>query len=89
MIGASTASMFTYAFYWAGGGFAVSNACSKSGLAVWMGTQLSQLNGLNPAVVLLILTTGTAFFTELVSNTATAAILLPVIPDLVSIHINS
>ncbi|CAG0922537.1 unnamed protein product, partial [Notodromas monacha] len=65
-----------------GGGFAMSKACTTSGLANWIGDTLALLSSLQPPVVLLILTTATAFMTELVSNTATAAILLPAIPDL-------
>jgi sodium-dependent dicarboxylate transporter 2/3/5 len=61
-----------------GGGFALAQGFSDSGLTHWLAGQLSVLQGISlvwiiAAVVLLVI-----FLTEVTSNTATASLLLPV-----------
>jgi sodium-dependent dicarboxylate transporter 2/3/5 len=61
-----------------GGGFALAQGFSESGLTLWLAEQLSVLQGVDilliiAAVVLLVI-----FLTEVTSNTATASLLLPV-----------
>lgn len=60
-----------------GGGLALAGAFESSGLSAWIGAQLEVLRGL--PLWLVILATGTLFIflTELTSNTATAAIGMP------------
>ena len=62
-----------------GGGLSVAALISATGLSEWLGAELSFIAGLPPIVMTLILVTFVIFFTELTSNTATAAALMPVI----------
>ncbi|MCB0166494.1 MAG: anion permease, partial [Anaerolineae bacterium] len=61
-----------------GGGLAMTDAVSKTGLDVWLTGQFTLLNGLTLIVVILIVTTVAIFLTEVTSNTATATLLVPV-----------
>ncbi|MGB5247883.1 MAG: DASS family sodium-coupled anion symporter [Woeseia sp.] len=62
-----------------GGGLSLAAAVSDSGLALWMGEQLSPLNALGTAVLVVAAVTLVIFLTELTSNLATTATLLPVV----------
>ena len=62
-----------------GGGLALASAVSSSGLALWMGQQLSPLGLLNLALLVVAATALVIFLTELTSNLATTATFLPVI----------
>lgn len=65
-----------------GGGLALADAVTASGLAEWIATSLGGLAAL-PAVLLVItVTLVVIFLTELTSNTATAAAFLPLIASL-------
>lgn len=61
-----------------GGGLALSAQFGSSGLTEWIGEQTAGLGGLPVVLMLVILTGGIIFLTELTSNTATAATFLPV-----------
>lgn len=62
-----------------GGGFALAQGFSESGLTEWIVMQMAGLKGANPVVVVLIVTFVVIFLTEVTSNTATATIILPVL----------
>ncbi|TDQ84002.1 sodium-dependent dicarboxylate transporter 2/3/5 [Dongia mobilis] len=62
-----------------GGGLSLATAMESSGLAFWIGDGLAGLGALPGWVFLLILTASVVVLTELVSNTATVAALLPVV----------
>jgi len=61
-----------------GGGLSLAAAVSDSGLALWLGQQLAPLNAWGIAVLVLASVTLVIFLTELTSNLATTATLLPV-----------
>jgi len=67
-----------------GGGMALALGFESSGLAVWIGQQMTSLNTLPLILVLLILITSVNFLTEITSNLATTAMLLPVLVSLAS-----
>jgi sodium-dependent dicarboxylate transporter 2/3/5 len=56
----------------------------ESGLDIWLGREMTMLSVLPPDVLVFVLSTVCIVLTQLISNSATAAILLPVIPSLVS-----
>lgn len=60
-----------------GGGLSLAEAISKTQIDAAMGSALGGLHGLSPLVLVLIVTTCTVFLSELVSNTALVATLLP------------
>ncbi|MEM9301033.1 MAG: DASS family sodium-coupled anion symporter [Pseudomonadota bacterium] len=61
-----------------GGGLSLAAAVSNSGLALWLGESLSPLNALGTAVLVVAAVALVIFLTELTSNLATTATLLPV-----------
>jgi len=61
-----------------GGGLSLAAAVSDSGLALWLGEQLSPLNAWGTAVLVIAAVALVIFLTELTSNLATTATLLPV-----------
>lgn len=50
-----------------------------SGLAVWIGSQMTALSGLPILLLILVLVAAVNFLTEITSNLATTAMLLPVL----------
>ena len=62
-----------------GGGLALASGFQSSGLAVWIGGQLASLAGIKLIFILLILIAAVNFLTEITSNLATTAMLLPVL----------
>ncbi|MFO8147913.1 MAG: SLC13 family permease [Gillisia sp.] len=62
-----------------GGGMALAKAFGDSGLAVWIGEQLVNLENLPLFVIILILVIAVNFLTEVTSNLATTAMLLPIL----------
>ncbi|CAG0918015.1 unnamed protein product [Notodromas monacha] len=62
-----------------GGAIAMADVCKTSGLTAVLGTQFAKINFLSPGWLLLLMTTLTAFLTELASNAATASIILPIL----------
>jgi sodium-dependent dicarboxylate transporter 2/3/5 len=65
-----------------GGGMALASGFEQSGLAVWIGSQLTSLETIPLIVLLFILITSVNFLTEITSNLATTAMLLPVLVSL-------
>jgi len=65
-----------------GGGLAIAAGFSSSGLAVWIGSQMSVLEGVNFLLVILLAAGMVLFLTEITSNTATATMILPVLASL-------
>ncbi|MEE2565190.1 SLC13 family permease [Hyphobacterium marinum] len=62
-----------------GGGLSLAAALSATGLAAWLGGQMSFLNGLPFPLLLLALILVIVFLTELTSNVATTTAFLPVL----------
>lgn len=65
-----------------GGGLAIAVGFGESGLAGWLGERLTALQVLPFALILLLLVLLVNFFTEITSNVATAAVLLPILGSL-------
>nr|XP_033770856.1 solute carrier family 13 member 3 isoform X2 [Geotrypetes seraphini] len=65
-----------------GGGFAMAKGCEASGLSTWIGSRLQPLEGLSPALAVLLITILIASFTEFASNTATIIVFLPILSEL-------
>ncbi len=61
-----------------GGGLSLADAVQRSELAVWLGTQMAGLGSLPLPILIFLMTLMVIFLTEITSNTATAAALLPV-----------
>jgi len=62
-----------------GGGFALAQGFSKSGLSTFLGEQLTFLSGLPVLVMMLGICLFMTFVTELTSNTATTTVMLPIL----------
>jgi sodium-dependent dicarboxylate transporter 2/3/5 len=62
-----------------GGGLALASAFEKSGLSSWLSGGLEGLQGAPPTVILAAVTLFFVLLTELTSNTATAAMAMPVV----------
>lgn len=75
-------------FFLIGGGFALAEASKKSGLNELLGQKLTLLGALSPEMIVLIVCLMTVMVTQIVSNTATSNILLPVLAELVSLHLS-
>jgi solute carrier family 13 (sodium-dependent dicarboxylate transporter), member 2/3/5 len=62
-----------------GGGLSLAAAIDKTGLAQWLGTGLAGATHLPPFLLALLLAAGVCFLSEIASNTALVAALLPVL----------
>ena len=62
-----------------GGGMALASGFKESGLALWIGTQMTLLDGINLFLFVFILIASVNFLTEITSNLATTAMLLPIL----------
>ncbi len=62
-----------------GAGMAMATGFQQSGLAVWIGEQFTMLEGLPIFLLVLILVAMVNFLTEITSNLATTAMLLPIL----------
>ena len=72
-----------------GGGLALAEAFEKSGLAQWIGQNMSALSGLGAFAVILLVVTLVNFLTEFTSNLATVTMILPVIaPIAISVGVH-
>lgn len=72
-----------------GGGLAIASGFQDSGLAKWMGQQLTVFEGVGLYIILLLIVTLVIFLTEITSNTATATMMFPIMATLaVSIGIH-
>ncbi|ELY48357.1 SLC13 family permease [Natronorubrum sulfidifaciens] len=72
-----------------GGGLAIAAGFSETGLAVWIGEQLQLLEGVSMVLILLAVVMMTIFLTEVTSNTATTAMLMPILAGVavgISVH---
>lgn len=65
-----------------GGGMALAKAFEISGLAIWLGDQMVSLKGLNLFLLLVFLIAAVNFLTEITSNLATTAMILPVLASM-------
>lgn len=65
-----------------GGGLAIAAGFKESGLADWIGQQLTVLEGMNFLLIVLFTTALVLFLTEITSNTATATMILPILAAL-------
>ncbi|PKP44516.1 MAG: anion transporter [Bacteroidetes bacterium HGW-Bacteroidetes-13] len=62
-----------------GGGLAIASGFESTGLASWIGNQITIFQGVTLLVLLIIIVTMVNFLTEITSNLATTAMLLPVL----------
>ena len=65
-----------------GGGLALAQGFKSSGLAEWIGGQMTLLSGVSLIVLLLVLVAAVNFLTEITSNLATTAMMLPILAPL-------
>ncbi|MEJ2113325.1 MAG: SLC13 family permease [Flavobacteriaceae bacterium] len=65
-----------------GGGMALAKGFETSGLALWIGNQMTSLAGVTTIILVLLLIASVNFLTEITSNLATTAMLLPVLAPL-------
>ncbi len=65
-----------------GGGLSLAAAFKSTGLALWIGSQMTSLEALPLLAIILIVTIIVNFMTEVTSNVATASIILPVLAAL-------
>ena len=73
-----------------GGGMALAKGFDSSGLAVWIGNQMNFFSNIPLIILLLVLIAMVNFLTEITSNLATTAMLLPVLVALANtIDINA
>ena len=72
-----------------GGGMALAAGFQITGLASWLGAQMSVFQGLSVLVLVFVVITLVNFFTEFTSNLATTAMLLPILaPIAISLNMN-
>jgi sodium-dependent dicarboxylate transporter 2/3/5 len=72
-----------------GGGMALAKGFETSGLALWIGNQMTSLVGFHIVIIILLLIAAVNFLTEITSNLATTAMLLPVLaPMALSIDVH-
>ena len=65
-----------------GGGMALAKGFTSTGLAEWIGQQFISLNGLPILLILFLLIAAVNFLTEITSNLATTAMLLPILASM-------
>ena len=65
-----------------GGGYALAEGFKVTGLATWLGEQLSFISGFHFLIILFIVVGVVLLFTEMNSNTATANIFLPILASI-------
>jgi solute carrier family 13 (sodium-dependent dicarboxylate transporter), member 2/3/5 len=65
-----------------GGGLAIAAGFKETGLATWIGEQLTLLQGVQFIIVVAMVTALVIFLTELTSNTATATMMFPIMASL-------
>mgnify|MGYP003934902221 CR=1 FL=1 len=72
-----------------GGGLAIANGFKTTGLADWIGNQITLIETLPLFIVIFLIISIVNFLTEITSNLATTAMLLPVMaPIALSLNIN-
>ncbi|MDX2285174.1 MAG: SLC13 family permease [Bacteroidia bacterium] len=65
-----------------GGGLALAEGFSATGLAQWIGSQLSLLSGVPAWLVMLTVAVVVCYLSELASNVATASMMMPILASL-------
>lgn len=65
-----------------GGGMAIAKGFEETGLAIYLGSQMAFFEGLPLLVLLLLIVASVNFLTEVTSNLATTAMMLPVLAPL-------
>ena len=65
-----------------GGGLSLAAAIDINGVGAFLGAQVSSFRGLHPGLILTLVVAMVLFLTELTSNTATAATLVPILAGL-------
>ena len=65
-----------------GGGMAIAKAFEISGLAIWLGELMTRLDALPLFILIIVLIAAVNFLTEITSNLATTAMILPVLASL-------
>ncbi|WP_017754453.1 SLC13 family permease [Calidifontibacillus oryziterrae] len=65
-----------------GGGLAIAKGFKDSGLALWIGEQLTILQGIHFILIIAAVATLVLFLTEITSNTATATMMFPIMASL-------
>ena len=65
-----------------GGGFALAESFSASGLTEWIALQLAILQGTDIIIIVAVIVLTVIFLTEVTSNTATASLMLPIMGSL-------
>jgi len=72
-----------------GGGIALAKGFESSGLALWLGGQMNFLEGFSLFIMIFLVVSFVNFMTELTSNIATIAMLLPILAPIgLSVDIN-
>jgi sodium-dependent dicarboxylate transporter 2/3/5 len=72
-----------------GGGMALAAGFQTTGLAIWLGSQVDLLIGISLFLLIFIIITAVNFLTEVTSNLATTAMLMPILaPIAVSLDVN-
>ncbi len=67
-----------------GGGLALAHAFTETGLDKWISNQLLFVEDLNYILIVLVIVALGVFFSEIASNTASAALLIPIVVSLAS-----
>ncbi|QAS52032.1 SLC13 family permease [Halobacillus litoralis] len=67
-----------------GAGLAIATGFQETGLAEWIGKQLTILEGVNLILIVIIVAALVIFLTEITSNTATATMMFPIMASLAS-----
>ena len=62
-----------------GGGLALAEGFKTSGLAEWIGSQMTLLEGVGLLLIVVVIITSVNFLTEITSNLATTSMLLPIL----------
>ena len=65
-----------------GGGLCLATGFKDTGLAAWMGNQLTLFNGVQFIIILGVVIASVNFLTEITSNVATASVILPILASL-------
>ena len=65
-----------------GGGLAIAEGFQTTGLATWIGSQMTLVQGINAFLLILILIAAVNFLTEITSNLATTAMILPILTSM-------
>ena len=68
---------------------ALASGFKESGLALWIGSQMTLLDGISLLLLVFVLITSVNFLTEITSNLATTAMLLPILypmAEVINVH---